>query len=96
MTSQGLGSPFGPGERIEGYQVCGLRGSAFVADRKGSGTDCGYLPGDEMMFRYLQASRYTRNWNWNPAAADSWRSGWTTAWRRRFVCGRERRPYRWI
>ena len=35
MTSQGLGDPFGPGERIEGYRVCGLRGSAFVGDRKG-------------------------------------------------------------
>ena len=55
MTSQGLGDPFGPGERIEGYRVCGLRGSAFVGGPEGEAERIvGICPGDEMMFRYLQ------------------------------------------
>ena len=55
MTSQGLGDPFGPGERIEGYRVCGLRGNAFVGGPEGEAERIvGICPGDEMMFRYLQ------------------------------------------
>ena len=55
MSSQGLGDPFGPGERIEGYRVCGLRGSAFVGGPEGEAERIvGICPGDEMMFRYLQ------------------------------------------
>lgn len=30
MTSQGLGEPFGPGEKIIGYQVCRLKSKAYV------------------------------------------------------------------
>lgn len=30
MTSQGIGEPFAPGEKIMGYQACGLSGSVFI------------------------------------------------------------------
>lgn len=30
MTSQGAGAPFAPGERIYGYQACGLKGTVYI------------------------------------------------------------------
>ncbi len=55
MTSQGLGDPFGPGEWIEGYWVCGLHGKAFVGGPEGEEERIvGICPGDEMIFRYLR------------------------------------------
>lgn len=30
MTSQGTGEPFAPGEKIMGYQACGVKGTAYI------------------------------------------------------------------
>jgi hypothetical protein len=63
MTSQGLGEPFGPGEKIMGYQACELSGSVFIGVEEGqSWTEehiellTGITPGDEMAFRYVKNS----------------------------------------
>lgn len=56
MTSQGAGEPFAPGEKIYGYQACGLKGTVYI------GTDETYeekltniSAGDEAMFRYVRS-----------------------------------------
>lgn len=56
MTSQGAGQPFGPGERIMGYQACGLKGGVYIdADPDGSERLVNIGPGDEVIFRYIKS-----------------------------------------
>ena len=57
MTSQGVGEPFAPGEKIFGYQACGLKGKAYI----GVGGKYGeklmnITDGDEAVFRYVKNS----------------------------------------
>lgn len=57
MTSQGVGEPFAPGEKIFGYQACGLKGKAYI----GVGGKYGeklmnITEGDEAVFRYVKSS----------------------------------------
>lgn len=61
MTSQGTGEPFAPGEKIQGYQVCGLSGSSYIdADDERGEKVTRILPGDELIFRYIrETSAYT-------------------------------------
>lgn len=60
MTSQGPGKPFGPGERIMGYQACGLMGNIYidVQDDKNRPVEIltGIHPGDRAVFRYIKSS----------------------------------------
>lgn len=58
MTSQGIGAPFGPGEKIMGYQACGLKGNVYI------GVDAQYeeklmdiADGDEAVFRYVRSEQ---------------------------------------
>ena len=58
MTSQGAGAPFGPGERIMGYQACGLTGQIYI-DVPGEGGErpaealMHIAEGDTAVFRYV-------------------------------------------
>lgn len=57
MTSQGPGRPFGPGEKMMGYQACGLKGSVYidVDDAYGCGEKLTHISdGDEAVFRYVK------------------------------------------
>ncbi len=56
MTSQGAGAPFAPGEKICGYQACGVKGTVYI------GLDAVYgeklmniSGGDEAVFRYVKS-----------------------------------------
>lgn len=56
MTSQGPGEPFAPGEKIMGYQACGVKGGCFI------GCDDVYIEklmnisaGNEAVFRYIKS-----------------------------------------
>lgn len=58
MTSQGIGDPFAPGEKIMGYQACGLKGNCYID----IDSDYGYeekltniCDGDEAVFRYVRS-----------------------------------------
>lgn len=59
MTSQGVGAPFAPGEKIMGYQACGLRGNIYI----GTNEDNPLYPeklmnihdGDSAVFRYVKS-----------------------------------------
>lgn len=59
MTSQGVGAPFAPGEKIMGYQACGLRGNIYI----GANEDNPLYPeklmnihdGDSAVFRYVKS-----------------------------------------
>lgn len=56
MTSQGAGAPFGPGERIMGYQACGLKGGAYMDADEAYGEKLTHIaPGDEAVFRYVKS-----------------------------------------
>ena len=55
MTSQGVGEPFAPGEKIMGYQACEVKGNVRIdvdADYEEALT--GIADGDEAYFRYVQ------------------------------------------
>ncbi|GKH34702.1 family 43 glycosylhydrolase [Muricomes sp. OA1] len=61
MTSQGVGEPFAPGERIMGYQACALKGSAYIGLNKDAAASEMYPEvitnigsGDEVVFRYIK------------------------------------------
>ena len=62
MTSQGVGEPFAPGEKILGYQACGLKGKAYIGVGGLYGERLMNLAeGDEAVFRYVKSnSPYTR------------------------------------
>lgn len=60
MTSQGLGKPFALGERIMGYQACGVKGTVFIGEADDKEKEAGYAEkltrisgGDEAVFRYI-------------------------------------------
>lgn len=58
MTSQGVGKPFGPGEKLFGYQACGLKGVAYIGPDEIFGEKLMNLsPGDEAVFRYVKNER---------------------------------------
>lgn len=55
MTSQGVGEPFVPGEKIMGYQACGLKGNVRIdVDASYEEALTCILDGDEAVFRYVQ------------------------------------------
>lgn len=58
MTSQGIGQPFAPSEKIMGYQACGVKGGCYI------GVDNVYKEklmnisvGDEAVFRYIKSGQ---------------------------------------
>lgn len=56
MTSQGTGDPFGPGEKIMGYQACGVRGSVYIGVDEACGEKLMNISdGDEAVFRYVKS-----------------------------------------
>lgn len=61
MTSQGPGAPFGPGEKIMGYQACGLSGSCLIDADANHGESLQRISaGDTAIFRYVKSdSPYT-------------------------------------
>lgn len=62
MTSQGIGKPFTAGEKIWGYQACGLRGKVFIDTDEVYGEKLtGIHRRDEMIFRYLQGKPIYRH-----------------------------------
>lgn len=55
MTSQGVGAPFAPGEKIMGYQACGLKGSCCIDVDSDYGEKLTQISdGDEAVFRYVK------------------------------------------
>lgn len=60
MTSQGLGAPFSPGEKIYGYQACGIKGTAYIGPDKAYAEKLMNISsGDEAVFRYIKS-----DYNW--------------------------------
>ncbi len=58
MTSQGVGAPFAPGEKIMGYQACGLRGSTYIDVDEQYGEKLTHIAdGDEAVFRYVKSAQ---------------------------------------
>lgn len=56
MTSQGVGAPFAPGERIMGYQACGLKGSVYIDVDEEYGEKLTHISNeDEAVFRYVRS-----------------------------------------
>lgn len=56
MTSQGVGKPFGPGERVMGYQACELHGQMYIdADEACAEKLTHISAGDEALFRYVES-----------------------------------------
>lgn len=56
MTSQGPGEPFTSGEKIYGYQACGLMGQVRIdVDGKGSEWLCQIADADTAVFRYVKS-----------------------------------------
>lgn len=56
MTSQGVGSPFAPGETIYGYQACGLKGTVYIGVDSTYGEKLMHISaGDEAVFRYVHS-----------------------------------------
>ena len=62
MTSQGPGTPFGPGEKLMGWQACQLTGRAYIDADPMHGESLRHIaPGDAAVFRYVRSARpYTR------------------------------------
>lgn len=60
MTSQGTGDPFAPGERIQGYQACGMKGSCYIDVDQEYGFEeklTNLCDGDEAVFRYVKSGK---------------------------------------
>ena len=58
MTSQGTGNSFAPGERIMGYQACGMKGSCYIDVDREYGFEeklTRLCAGDEVVFRYVKS-----------------------------------------
>ena len=58
MTSQGIGNPFAPGERILGYQACGMKGNCYIDMDREYGFEeklTSLCDGDEALFRYVKS-----------------------------------------
>ena len=55
MTSQGVGEPFAPGERIMGYQACEVHGNVYIdIDQQYGEKSTHITDGDEAVFRYVK------------------------------------------
>ena len=58
MTSQGVGEPFAPGEKILGYQACGVKGTVYIGLDDTYGEKLTNISaGDEAVFRYVKNDR---------------------------------------
>ncbi|WP_099468217.1 family 43 glycosylhydrolase [Konateibacter massiliensis] len=58
MTSQGIGEPFEPGEKIMGYQACELAGTVYIdADEEYEEKLTNISDGDEAVFRYVRSAK---------------------------------------
>lgn len=62
MTSQGIGEPFGPGEKIMGYQACGLKGSVYIdavsdTDDESAEALVNIADQDRAVFRYVKSEK---------------------------------------
>lgn len=58
MTSQGAGKPFGPDEKIMGYQACGLKGTVYIGtDERYQESLQNFSDGDEAVFRYIESDK---------------------------------------
>ena len=56
MTSQGIGEPFAPGERIMGYQACAVHGGCFIDVDETYGEKLVHLrDGCSAVFRYVKS-----------------------------------------
>lgn len=58
MTSQGVGEPFAPGEKLYGYQACGVKGTAYIGLDEKYGYEeklMNISAGDEAVFRYVKS-----------------------------------------
>lgn len=61
MTSQGVGLPFAPREKIMGYQACGLTGTAYIQVDESYGEKLTNIStGDTAIFRYVHSES---GWN---------------------------------
>ena len=63
MTSQGIGAPFAPGEKIFGYQACGVKGTVYIGVDEKYGYEeklMNISAGDEAVFRYVKSEN---TWN---------------------------------
>lgn len=58
MSSQGAGEPFAPGEKINGYQACGLHGNIYIGPDDFFGEKLTNITvGDEAVFRYVKSEK---------------------------------------
>lgn len=56
MTSQGAGAPFGPNEKIMGYQACELHGNIYIDLDEAYGEKLTHISaGDTAIFRYIRS-----------------------------------------
>lgn len=56
MTSQGIGDPFAPGEKIMGYRACGVKGSCYIGLDETCGEKLMHIAdGDGAVFRYVRS-----------------------------------------
>lgn len=56
MTSQGIGDPFAPGEKIMGYQACTVKGSCYIGTDETCGEKLTNINhGDSAVFRYVKS-----------------------------------------
>ena len=61
-TSQGLGDPFAPGEKIMGYQACVMSGNCWIdADEKYGEKITAIKNGDTATFRYVRSAADWKN-----------------------------------
>ena len=57
-NAQGTGNSFAPGERIMGYQACGMKGSCYIDVDREYGFEeklTRLCAGDEVVFRYVKS-----------------------------------------
>ena len=56
MTSQGIGDPFAPGEKIMGYQACEVHGGCYIDIDDIYGEKLTHLvSGSKAIFRYVKS-----------------------------------------
>lgn len=56
MTSQGVGAPFAPGEKIMGYQACEVHGGCYIDVNEEYGEVLTHMAGGtEAVFRYVES-----------------------------------------
>lgn len=76
MTSQGAGPAFAPGEKIMGYQACGLKGEIYIdVDDIYEEALTSIGNGDEAVFRYVQNEK-----DWTKAEITASGEGTVEVW----------------